>query len=98
MRAKFIRGQDPKEAMGLGIDGEVEKAACYEKFGDSYAPVPPSKEELHELFSNWKDLINGNYIFRYKEKGESRFWDASPRSLEGKTILYDGKIYNIPSF
>jgi hypothetical protein len=97
MRAKFIRGQDPKEAMGLGIDGEVEKANFYKKFSEStYRPVTLSKEELHKLFSNWKDLIDKNYIFRYKKKGDIRAWDASPGSLKGKIIAYDGKIYKIP--
>jgi hypothetical protein len=97
MRAQFIKGQDPIEAMGLGIDGEVEKANFYKKFSEfTYRPVTLSKEQMHELFSNWKNLINGDYIFRFKEKGEIRAWDASPKSLEGKTIAYDGKIYDIP--
>jgi hypothetical protein len=96
MRAKFIRGQDPKKAMGLGIDGEVEKVGYYEKFGDEQAPIQEPAYRAHELFRNWEDVVDDNYVFRYKGNEDDDWYNMDPEQLVGKTIIYDGEIYTIP--
>jgi len=96
MRAKFIRGQDPKAAMGLGVNGEVEKVGYYEKFGDGHAPIQEPAYRAHELFRNWEDAVDDNYVFKYRETGDDEWYSADPFQLSGKTIIYDGEIYTIP--
>ena len=96
MRAKFIRGEDPKVSMGLGVDGEVEKVGYYEKFGNDWAPVQETSVKSHELFRNWPDLIDKRYIFRYKGKDDEDWYNMDSEQLAGKTIIYDGQIYTIP--
>ena len=96
MRAKFIRGQNPKKSMELGVDGEVQKVGYYDKFADGTYPIQEPSDRAHELFKNWDDLIDNNYVFRYREIGEEDWADAHPLQLSGKRIIYDGQIYTIP--
>lgn len=96
MRAKFIRGQDPKAAMGLGVDGEVLKVGHWGRFSDGRAPIAVSDRLGHEIFSRWADLIDNEFVFSYRGNGEDDEWNVDPEQLSGKTIIYDGKIYSIP--
>lgn len=92
-----MRGQDPKKNLDIGYDLEVEKVGYYAKMGNGYAPIQLSTSKSHELFSNWLDLAERDHVFRYKEKGEEEFIpDGFLGDLDGKIILYDGKIYTIP--
>lgn len=97
MRAKFIRGKDPKAAVGLGVDGEILQIGRFEKFNTGYAPVMIPINMGHDLLSNWEEEIDGNYIFKYHAKGYEHPGDADPEQLAGKTVIFDGKIYSIPS-
>ncbi|HPI82893.1 MAG TPA: hypothetical protein PK122_06725 [Candidatus Paceibacterota bacterium] len=96
MRAKFIRGGDPKDLLGIGVDGEVLKVGYYGDSNDQMIPVEEPNYRAHDLFANWLDLIDDDYVFKYRRRGTEDTYSAGPDDLEGKTIIYDGKIYSIP--
>ena len=95
MRAKFIRGQDPKEVMGLGIYGEIETAGYFGNDNFSSVPVKVSEASLVILLNNWESMIDDDYVFRVLRKDD--FLETmDPDEMEGKSFTYKGLIYHIP--
>jgi len=95
MRAKFIRGQDPKDALGIGVFGEIIQGGYYGDDNYNTTPVAVSDTDMVLLLNNWMESIDDDYVFRVKDKaGEVVHMD--PDDMEGKSFIYKGAIYNIP--
>jgi hypothetical protein len=96
MRAQFIRGQDPKEALKIGIQGEVLKVAYYELEDGKWIPVMEPNYRVHDLFADWLNLVDTNYLFKYRDKKSGEIYDINALGLSGRTIIYDDTVYTIP--
>jgi hypothetical protein len=96
MRVKFIRGVDPKAAMGLGVFGEIKDAGYYGYDNYGNRPQKISDNELILILNSWKERIDDDYVFRVEDQSGEEVLMMHPDDMEGKSFIYGGAIYNIP--
>ena len=96
MRAKFIRGMDPKDTLGLGIQGEILQVGYTGTDNFQNVPIKQSDSQIVLLLNNWTESIDDDYVFDVRlNNGDKVYLD--PDDMEGKTWLYSGGIYSLPS-
>jgi hypothetical protein len=94
MRAKFIRGQDAKRALDIGIAGEILSVGFYNNHSTPH-PEKITDDEIVMLLSDWKNKIDDDHLFVIRE-GEDGVRGVEPSVLEGKAWKFSGGVYFIP--
>lgn len=93
--AEFKRAEDPKRTLELGPDGEILNAGYY-RINQSSRPQKLTDNETVLLLNNWKEQISDDYIFLVKDRDGDHII-MLPEDLVGKSFIYKGGIYRIPS-